>query len=152
MNKEVENLFLQEITYIMKRFKDITPEDVELYNRSRNDIICFAAKEIAIFLCAVACICILCELQVPAVLPWICIGLAVALVIFAIVWDGLITAGKVKSRRGKFLWLILAIQGIAITLLFLLKSNASVIIISVLVLQLLSLALAMMVRPKSVEK
>ena len=103
----------------MKHFKNISQSDIELYNRSKNDIICFASREIAIFLCSIPII-----FHIQTILLWVSIAIGGLLALFSIIWDVLITLGKVKSVRGKFLWIIIAIQGISITLFLFLKSNA----------------------------
>ncbi len=121
----------------MKHLRDISPADIELYNRSRNDVICFASREVAIFILFVSLIC-----SIPDVLQWVCISVGVLLAIFSMVWDSLITLGKVKAVQGKFLWLFFSIQGIAVTLLLLMKSKASLIIVTVLVFQVAALLLA----------
>ena len=131
----------------MKRLNDVSQSDIELYNRSKNDVICFASKEIAVFLCGISLI-----FPIPTVLQWICIGLGALLATFSILWDSLLTLGKVKIVRGKFLWMLFAIQGIAVTLLLLVKSNASLILIAVLIGQVTVLGLALIIGQKRTSK
>ena len=64
---------------MMKIPKDLSQSDVELYNRSRNDVICLASREIAVFFI---------------------IGALFA--IFSMIWDSLLTLGKVKKVQGNF--------------------------------------------------
>ena len=124
----------------MKRSRTPSQSDIELHNRSRNDIICFASREIAVFLCCVAAIC-----QIPAAVQWTCIGTGALLAVFSIVWDILLTLKKVKPIQGKFLWMIFSIQGIAVTLLLLAKSMTSLILIAALIGQITSLILALII-------
>ena len=117
--------------------------DIELYNRSINDIICFASREMSVFLCCIAIIC-----QIPATIQWTCIGTGATLVIFSIIWDILLTLKKVKPIQGKFLWIIFSIQGIAITLLLFAKSMTSLILIAALIGQVTTLVITIIVRLK----
>ena len=124
----------------MIHFKNISQSDIELYNRSKNDIICFASREIAIFLCSIPII-----FHIQTILLWVSIAIGGLLALFSIIWDVLITLGKVKSVRGKFLWIIIAIQGISITLFLFLKSNASLIMAIVLIFQVVVLGAALII-------
>lgn len=119
----------------MKHLKDISQSDIELYNRMKNDVICSLSKEIALFICIISFMC-----PIP-VLQWICIGIGALFAVFSITRDILLTLGKVKAVRGKFPWIIFPIQGIAVSLLFLAKSKAYLIIILVLVVHVLALIL-----------
>jgi uncharacterized membrane protein HdeD (DUF308 family) len=127
----------------MKRSRTPSQSDIELHNRSRNDIICFASREIAVFLCCVAAIC-----QIPAAVQWTCIGMGALLAVFSIVWDILLTLKKVKPIQGKFLWIIFSIQGVAITLLLFAKSMTSLILIAALIGQVTTLVITIIVRLK----
>lgn len=131
----------------MKHFKNISQSDIELYNRSKNDIICFASREIAIFLCSIPII-----FHIPTILLWVSIAIGGLLALFSIIWDVLITLGKVKSVRGKFLWIIIAIQGISITLFLFLKSNASLIMAIVLIFQVVVLGAALIIGQRQGNK
>jgi hypothetical protein len=82
---------------MMKKPKDLSQSDVELYNRSGNDVICLASREIAVFLCAISII-----FQIPIVLQWICIIIGALFAIFSMIWDSLLTLGKVKKVQGNF--------------------------------------------------
>lgn len=126
----------------MRKPSDISPSDIELYNLSRNDVICSVSKEAGIFLCCISFIC-----PIP-VLQWICISIGALFALFSIVRDILLTYGKVKTVRGKFPWIVFPIQGIAISLLFLAKSNATLIIILVLIIHVAALAITLIIGQK----
>lgn len=128
----------------MKLSRTPSQSDIELHNRSRNDIICFASREIAVFLCCVAVIC-----QIPATVQWTCIGTGAILAMFSIIWDILLTLKKVKPIHGKFLWMIFSIQGIAVTLFLLAKSMTSLILIAALIGQITALIIAIIVNLNS---
>ena len=131
---------------MMKNPKDLSQSDVELYNRSRNDVICLASREIAVFLCAISII-----FQIPIVLQWICIIIGALFAIFSMIWDSLLTLGKVKKVQGKYLWILFALQGIAVTLFLSVKSKVSLIMVIVLIVHVASFGIAMIMGSKRYE-
>jgi len=131
---------------MMKNPKDLSQSDVELYNRSRNDVICFASREIAVFLCAISII-----FQIPVVLQWICIIIGALFAIFSMIWDSLLTLGKVKKVQGEYLWILFALQGIAVTLFMSVKSKVSLIMVIVLIVHVASFGIAMIMGTKRYE-
>lgn len=126
----------------MRHPRKMSSSDFELYNRSKNDVICSVSKEVALFLC---CISFICQIQV---LQWICISIAILFAVFSIARDILLTFGKVKTVRGKFPWILFPIQGIVISLLFLAKTKAYLIIILVLIIHVVALILALIMEHK----
>lgn len=131
---------------MMKKPKDLSQSDVELYNRSRNDVICLVSREIAVFLCAISII-----FQIPIVLQWICIIIGALFAIFSMIWDTLLTLGKVKKVQGKYLWILFALQGIAVTLFLSVKSKVSLIMVIVLIVHVASFGIAMIMGSKRYE-
>lgn len=131
---------------MMKKPKDLSQSDVELYNRSRNDVICLVSREIAVFLCAISII-----FQIPIVLQWICIIIGALFAIFSMIWDSLLTLGKVKKVQGKYLWILFALQGIAVTLFLSVKSKVSLIMVIVLIVHVASFGIAMIMGSKRYE-
>lgn len=131
---------------MMKKPGDLSQSDVKLYNRSRNDVICLASREIAVFLCAISII-----FQIPIVLQWICIIIGALFAIFSMIWDSLLTLGKVKKVQGKYLWILFALQGIAVTLFLSVKSKVSLIMVIVLIVHVASFGIAMIMGSKRYE-
>lgn len=71
------------------------------------------------------------------------------LAIFAIIWDALISYRKVKAIKVKFLWWILSIQGIGITLLLLVKTSTTSIVLLLLAIQIISLVTTLIIGRKT---
>lgn len=127
----------------MNRLKKPSQADIELFNRSKRDVICFAAKEIGLFLCCVALF--------PGITPWLrwtCVGFGAASAIFYVVWDALITLGKVKPTQARFLWLIFSLQGLSITVLFLVRTRNAFLVLSILAIQVASLVISIITSRK----
>lgn len=118
--------------------------DIELFNAAKNDAVCFAAKEMALFMCIISFI-----FPMSPWLQWTCIILGALLAIFAIIWDALISYRKVKAVKVKFLWWILAIQGIGITLLLLVNTSTASIVLLLLAIQIISLVATLIIGRKT---
>ena len=118
--------------------------DIELFNAAKNDAVCFAAKEMALFMCVISFI-----FPMSPWLQWTCIILGALLAIFAIIWDALISYRKVKAIKVKFLWGILSIQGIGITLLLLVKTSTTSIVLLLLATQIISLVATLIIGRKT---
>lgn len=118
--------------------------DIELFNAAKNDAVCFAAKEMALFMCIISFI-----FPMSPWLQWTCIIFGALLAIFAIIWDALISYRKVKAVKVKFLWWILSIQGIGITLLLLVKTSTASIVLLLLAIQIISLVTTLIIGRKT---
>lgn len=118
--------------------------DIELFNAAKNDAVCFAAKEMALFMCIISFI-----FPMSPWLQWTCIILGALLAIFAIIWDALISYRKVKAVKVKFLWWILSIQGIGITLLLLVNTSTASIVLLLLAIQIISLVATLIIGRKT---
>lgn len=125
----------------MKRSRDKMLSDIELFNAAKNDAVCFAAKEMALFMCIISFI-----FPMLPWLQWTCIIFGALLAVFAIIWDALISYRKVKAIKVKFLWGILSIQGIGITLLLLVKTSTASIVLLLLAIQIISLVATLIIR------
>lgn len=128
----------------MKRSRDKMLSDIELFNAAKNDAVCFAAKEMALFMCIISFI-----FPMSPWLQWTCIIFGALLAIFAIIWDALISYRKVKAVKVKFLWWILSIQGIGITLLLLMKTSIASIVLLLLAIQIISLVATLIIGRKT---
>ena len=118
--------------------------DIELFNAAKNDAVCFAAKEMALFMCIISFI-----FPMSPWLQWTCIIFGALLAIFAIIWDALISYRKVKAIKVKFLWWILSSQGIGITLLLLMKTSIASIVLLLLAIQIISLVATLIIGRKT---
>ena len=118
--------------------------DIELFNAAKNDAVCFAAKEMALFMCVISFI-----FPMSPWLQWTCIILGALLAIFAIIWDALISYRKLKAVKVKFLWWSLSIQGIGITLLLLVKTSTASIVLLLLAIQIISLVATLIIGRKT---
>lgn len=118
--------------------------DIELFNAAKNDAVCFAAKEMALFMCIISFI-----FPMSPWLQWACIIFGALLAVFAIIWDALISYRKVKAIKVKFLWGILSIQGIGITLLLLVKNSTTSIVLLLLAIQIISLVATLIIGRKA---
>lgn len=118
--------------------------DIELFNTAKNDAVCFAAKEMALFMCIISFI-----FPMSPWLQWTCIIFGALLAIFAIIWDALISYRKVKAIKVKFLWWILSSQGIGITLLLLVKTSTASIVLLLLAIQIISLVATLIIGRKT---
>ena len=118
--------------------------DIELFNVAKNDAVCFAAKEMALFMCIISFI-----FPMLPWLQWTCIIFGALLAVFAIIWDALISYRKVKAIKVKFLWGILSIQGIGITLLLLVKTSTTSIVLLLLAIQIISLVATLIIGRKT---
>ena len=118
--------------------------DIELFNAAKNDAVCFAAKEMALFMCIISFI-----FPMSPWLQWTCIVFGALLAVFAIIWDALISYRKVKAIKVKFLWGILSIQGIGITLLLLVKTSTTSIVFLLLAIQIISLIATLIIGRKT---
>lgn len=118
--------------------------DIELFNAAKNDAVCFAAKEMALFMCIISFI-----FPMSPWLQWTCIIFGALLAIFAIIWDALISYRKVKAIKVKFLWWILSIQGIGITLLLLVNTSTASIVLLLLAIQIISLVATIIIGRKT---
>lgn len=118
--------------------------DIELFNAAKNDAVCFAAKEMALFMCIISFI-----FPMSPWLQWTCIIFGALLAIFAIIWDALISYRKVKAVKVKFLWWILSIQGTGITLLLLMKTSIASIVLLLLAIQIISLVATLIIGRKT---
>lgn len=118
--------------------------DIELFNAAKNDAVCFAAKEMALFMCIISFI-----FPMSPWLQWACIIFGALLAVFAIIWDALISYRKVKAIKVKFLWGILSIQGIGITLLLLVKTSTTSIVLLLLAIQIISLVATLIIGRKT---
>lgn len=118
--------------------------DIELFNAAKNDAVCFASKEMALFMCIISFI-----FPMLPWLQWTCIIFGALLAIFAIIWDALISYRKVKAIKVKFLWWILSIQGIGITLLLLMKTSIASIVLLLLAIQIISLVATLIIGRKT---
>ncbi len=118
--------------------------DIELFNAAKNDAVCFAAKEMALFMCIISFM-----FPMSPWLQWTCIILGALLAIFAIIWDALISYRKVKAVKVKFLWWILSIQGIGITLLLLVNTSTASIVLLLLAIQIISLVATLIIGRKT---
>ena len=118
--------------------------DIELFNAAKNDAVCFAAKEMALFMCIISFI-----FPMSPWLQWTCIIFGALLAIFAIIWDALISYRKVKAIKVKFLWWILSIQGIGITLLLLVNTSTASIVLLLLAIQIISLVATLIIGRKT---
>lgn len=118
--------------------------DIELFNAAKNDAVCFAAKEMALFMCIISFI-----FPMSPWLQWTCIIFGALLAVFAIIWDALISYRKVKAIRVKFLWGILSIQGIGITLLLLVNTSTASIVLLLLAIQIISLVATLIIGRKA---
>ena len=78
-----------------------------------------------------------------------CIIFGALLAVFAIIWDALISYRKVKAIKVKFLWGILSIQGIGITLLLLVKTSTTSIVLLLLAIQIISLVATLIIGRKT---
>ena len=121
--------------------------DIELFNAAKNDAVCFAAKEMALFMCIMCIISFI--FPMSPWLQWTCIIFGALLAIFAIIWDALISYRKVKAIKVKFLWWILSIQGIGITLLLLMKTSIASIVLLLLAIQIISLVATLIIGRKT---
>lgn len=128
----------------MKRSRDKMLSDIELFNAAKNDAVCFAAKEMALFMCIISFI-----FPMSPWLQWTCIVFGALLAVFAIIWDALISYRKVKAIKVKFLWGILSIQGIGITLLLLVKTSTTSIVFLLLAIQIISLVATLIIGRKT---
>ena len=128
----------------MKRSRDKMLSDIELFNAAKNDAVCFAAKEMALFMCIISFI-----FPISPWLQWTCIIFGALLAIFAIIWDALISYRKVKAIKVKFLWWILSSQGIGITLLLLMKTSIASIVLLLLAIQIISLVATLIIGRKT---
>lgn len=128
----------------MKRSRDKMLSDIELFNAANNDAVCFAAKEMALFMCIISFI-----FPMSPWLQWTCIIFGALLAVFAIIWDALISYRKVKAIKVKFLWGILSIQGIGITLLLLVKTSTTSIVLLLLAIQIISLVATLIIGHKT---
>lgn len=128
----------------MKRSRDKMLSDIELFNVAKNDAVCFAAKEMALFMCIISFI-----FPMLPWLQWTCIIFGALLAVFAIIWDALISYRKVKAIKVKFLWGILSIQGIGITLLLLVKTSTTSIVLLLLAIQIISLVATLIIGRKT---
>lgn len=128
----------------MKRSRDKMLSDIELFNAAKNDAVCFAAKEMALFMCIISFI-----FPMSPWLQWTCIIFGALLAIFAIIWDALISYRKVKAIKVKFLWWILSIQGIGITLLLLVNTSTASIVLLLLAIQIISLVATIIIGRKT---
>lgn len=128
----------------MKRSRDKMLSDIELFNAAKNDAVCFAAKEMALFMCIISFI-----FPMSPWLQWTCIVFGALLAVFAIIWDALISYRKVKAIKVKFLWGILSIQGIGITLLLLVKTSTTSIVFLLLAIQIISLIATLIIGRKT---
>ena len=118
--------------------------DIELFNAAKNDAVCFAAKEMALFMCIITFI-----LPMSPWLQWTCIIFGALLAVSAIIWDALISYRKVKAVKVKFLWWILSIQGTGITLLLLVKTSTASIVLLLLAIQIISLVATLIIGRKT---
>ena len=118
--------------------------DIELFNVAKNDAVCFAAKEMALFMCIISFI-----FPMLPWLQWTCIIFGALLAVFAIIWDALISYRKVKAIKVKFLWGILSIQGIGITLLLIMKTSTASIVLLLLAIQIISLVATLIIGRKT---
>lgn len=118
--------------------------DIELFNAAKNDAVCFAAKEMALFMCIISFI-----FPMSPWLQWTCIIFGALLAIFAIIWDALISYRKIKAIKVKFLWWILSSQGIGITLLLLVKTSTTSIVLLLLAIQIISLVATLIIGRKT---
>lgn len=118
--------------------------DIELFNAAKNDAVCFAAKEMALFMCIISFI-----FPMSPWLQWTCIIFGALLAIFAIIWDALISYRKVKAIKVKFLWWILSSQGIGVTLLLLVKTSTASIVLLLLAIQIISLVATLIIGRKT---
>lgn len=124
--------------------------DIELFNAAKNDAVCFAAKEMALFMCIISFI-----FPMSPWLQWTCIIFGALLAVFAIIWDALISYRKVKAIKVKSLWGILSIQGIGITLLLLVKTSTTSttsttsIVLLLLAIQIISLVATLIIGRKT---
>lgn len=118
--------------------------DIELFNAAKNDAVCFAAKEMALFMCIISFI-----FPMSPWLQWTCIIFGALLAIFAIIWDALISYRKIKAIKVKFLWWILSSQGIGITLLLLVKTSTASIVLLLLAIQIISLVATLIIGRKT---
>ena len=118
--------------------------DIELFNAAKNDAVCFAAKEMALFMCIISFI-----FPMSPWLQWTCIIFGALLAVFAIIWDALISYRKVKAIKVKFLWGILSIQGIGITLLLLVNTSTASIVLLLLAIQIISLVATLIIGRKT---
>ena len=128
----------------MKRSRDKMLSDIELFNAAKNDAVCFAAKEMALFMCIISFI-----FPMSPWLQWTCIIFGALLAIFAIIWDALISYRKVKAIKVKFLWWILSSQGIGVTLLLLVKTSTASIVLLLLAIQIISLVATLIIGRKT---
>lgn len=128
----------------MKRSRDKMLSDIELFNAAKNDAVCFAAKEMALFMCIISFI-----FPMSPWLQWTCIIFGALLAVFAIIWDALISYRKVKAIKVKFLWGILSIQGIGITLLLLVNTSTASIVLLLLAIQIISLVTTLIIGCKT---
>lgn len=128
----------------MKRSRDKMLSDIELFNAAKNDAVCFAAKEMALFMCIISFI-----FPMSPWLQWTCIIFGALLAVFAIIWDALISYRKVKAIKVKFLWGILSIQGIGITLLLLVNTSTASIVLLLLAIQIISLVATLIIGRKT---
>lgn len=118
--------------------------DIELFNAAKTDAVCFAAKEMALFMCIISFI-----FPMSPWLQWTCIIFGALLAVFAIIWDALISYRKVKAIKVKSLWGILSIQGIGITLLLLVKTSTTSIVLLLLAIQIISLVATLIIGRKT---
>lgn len=118
--------------------------DIELFNVAKNDAVCFAAKEMALFMCIISFI-----FPMSPWLQWTCIIFGALLAVFAIIWDALISYRKVKAIKVKFLWWILSIQGSGITLLLIMKTSTASIVLLLLAIQIISLVTTLIIGRKT---
>lgn len=128
----------------MKRSRDKMLSDIELFNAAKNDAVCLAAKEMALFMCIISFI-----FPMSPWLQWTCIIFGALLAVFAIIWDALISYRKVKAIKVKFLWGILSIQGIGITLLLLVNTSTASIVLLLLAIQIISLVTTLIIGCKT---
>ena len=87
--------------------------------------------------------------DVALAVQWTCIIFGALLAVFAIIWDALISYRKVKAIKVKFLWGILSIQGIGITLLLLVKISTTSIVLLLLAIQIISLVATLIIGRKT---
>lgn len=118
--------------------------DIELFNAAKNDAVCFAAKEMALFMCIISFI-----FPMSPWLQWTCIIFGALLAVFAIIWDALISYRKVKAIKVKFLWWILSSQGIGITLLLLVRTSTASIVLLLLAIQIISMVATLIIGRKT---
>ena len=128
----------------MKRSRDKMLSDIELFNAAKNDAVCFAAKEMALFMCIISFI-----FPMSPWLQWTCIIFGALLAVFAIIWDALISYRKVKAIKVKFLWWILSSQGIGITLLLLVRTSTASIVLLLLAIQIISMVATLIIGRKT---